>query len=152
MKHLSIISTTLFASFCVPSAPAQGPQQYPRLSDYMMAPEQEIALAKSAAPENVSAHATIKVLTDAGYKVAAQGDNGFVYNGLSSTDAATLTVGGSFSRPPSIEPKPAPICAIGPSCPADPPVPIVMIDAPGGFVSTWMRPGSALIASTRFFA
>jgi hypothetical protein len=52
--------------------------KYPPLSEYMMTPEAEVALAKSAAPEEVSAHATIKVLTPSGYKVTTQGDNGFV--------------------------------------------------------------------------
>ena len=52
--------------------------KYPPLSEYMMTPEAEVALAKSAAPEEVSAHATIKVLTPSGYKVTAEGDNGFV--------------------------------------------------------------------------
>jgi len=43
-----------------------------------MTPEAEIALAKSAAPEQISAHATIKVLTTFGFKVAVDGNNGFV--------------------------------------------------------------------------
>jgi len=46
-------------------------------NDYTMTPDAEVALARSAAPDKISAHATIKVLTDSGYKVAAQGDNGF---------------------------------------------------------------------------
>jgi len=52
--------------------------QYAPFSEVMMAPEAEIALAKSAAPEQVSAHATIKVLTTSGFKVASEGNNGFV--------------------------------------------------------------------------
>jgi len=78
MKLLLFVSMTLLASIGAVHASAQTAQQYPPLSNYMMAPEAEIALAKSAAPDNVSAHASIKILTDAGYKVAAQGDNGFV--------------------------------------------------------------------------
>jgi hypothetical protein len=78
MKSLLLISTTLLASLAPTSALAQTPRHYPPLSEYMMAPEMEIALARSAAPEGVSAHATIKILTDFGYKVAAHGDNGFV--------------------------------------------------------------------------
>jgi hypothetical protein len=35
-------------------------------------------LARSAAPERISAKATVKILTASGYKVAAQGSNGFV--------------------------------------------------------------------------
>jgi hypothetical protein len=64
---------------------------YPPLSKYMMAPEAEIALAQSAAPENVSAHATVKILTPAGYKIIAQGDNGFVCIVLRGWAAATST-------------------------------------------------------------
>jgi hypothetical protein len=52
--------------------------KYPPLSEYMMARDAEIALAKSAAPENISGHATIKVLTASGYETVHNGDNGFV--------------------------------------------------------------------------
>jgi hypothetical protein len=65
--------------------------KYAPLSEYMMRPETEIALAKSAAPENISEHATIMVLSTTGYKVAAQGDNGFVCMVLRSWGAPTFT-------------------------------------------------------------
>ena len=65
--------------------------KYPPLSEYMMTPEAEIALARSAAPENVSAHATVKILTASGYKVAAQGDNGFVCMVMRGFSAPTYT-------------------------------------------------------------
>jgi hypothetical protein len=42
-----------------------------------MTPDAEVALARSAAPDNVSARATIKILTSSGYKEAVKGDNGF---------------------------------------------------------------------------
>lgn len=46
---------------------------------YLMANEaREVALARSAAPFSVSAHATVMVLNSSGYVVAALGDNGFV--------------------------------------------------------------------------
>ena len=38
------------------------------------------------------------------------------------------SLGVSLSRRDRADPNPAPICAIGPSWPADPPVPMVMID------------------------
>jgi len=57
----------------------------------MMTPEAEGALAKSAAPEKISAGATIKILTASGYKVAAQGDNGFVCMVLRGWAAAMST-------------------------------------------------------------
>ncbi len=65
--------------------------KYPSLSEYMMTPEAEIALARSAAPENVSAHATVKILTASGYKVATQGDNGFVCIVMRGWGAPTFT-------------------------------------------------------------
>ena len=43
--------------------------KYPPLSEYMMARDAEIALAKSAAPDNISGHATIKVLTASGVRL-----------------------------------------------------------------------------------
>lgn len=52
--------------------------KYPPLSEYMMAQDAEVALAKSAAPADISDHATIKVFTSSGYRVVHQGDNGFV--------------------------------------------------------------------------
>src|SRR5882757_8645367 len=72
------------------SVSAQSPK-YPPLSEYMMTREAEMALARSAAPENVSAHATVKLLTAAGYRVAAQGDNGFVCVVMRGWGAPTFT-------------------------------------------------------------
>jgi hypothetical protein len=59
---------------------AQSPQahQYPPLRGYLMPREAEMALARSAAPSGVTGRATIKVLTESGYQVAREGDNGFV--------------------------------------------------------------------------
>jgi hypothetical protein len=53
-------------------------QKHPSLNEYMMPQEAEIALAKSAAPSNISDRATIKLLKTSGYQVARKGDNGFV--------------------------------------------------------------------------
>jgi hypothetical protein len=73
-------------------APVRGQSaRYPPLSEYMMTPEAEIALARSAAPENVSAHATVKILAASGFKVAAQGDNGFVCIVMRGWGAPTFT-------------------------------------------------------------
>ena len=66
--------------------------KYPPLSAYMMPRDAEIALAKSAAPASISDHATIKVLTNSGFEVAHEGENGFacfVMRGL--TGAPTFT-------------------------------------------------------------
>lgn len=42
----------------------------------LLAAEREVALARSAAPREVSAHATIYLLTDTGFVVSVEGDNG----------------------------------------------------------------------------
>ena len=54
------------------------PAQYPSLTAYLMPRDAEIALARSAGPANVSGRATIKVLSNTGFQVAHEGDNGFV--------------------------------------------------------------------------
>jgi hypothetical protein len=65
--------------------------KYPPLNEYMMTREAEIALARSAAPENISAHATIKVLSASGYKVVDEGNNGFVCIVMRGWGAPTFT-------------------------------------------------------------
>lgn len=52
--------------------------KYPPLSAYMLPRSAEISLAKSAAPASISDRATIEVLTNNGFEIAHQGDNGFV--------------------------------------------------------------------------
>ena len=64
---------------------------YPPLNEYLMAREAEIAMARSAAPSNVSDKAMIKVLSSAGYQVAREGDNGFVCLVLRGWAAPTYT-------------------------------------------------------------
>ena len=51
---------------------------YPPAERYLMPRDAEIALARTAAPANVSGRATVKVLTTSGFVVAQQGDNGNV--------------------------------------------------------------------------
>jgi hypothetical protein len=84
---------SLLFIFIVASAGAQGTQsgQYPALSAYTMSPDAEVALARSAAPANVSDRATIKVLTQSGYDVVRQGENGFVCMVLRGWSAPTYT-------------------------------------------------------------
>lgn len=69
----------------------QGKTQYPPLSEYMMPQDAEIALARSAAPANVSDRATIKVLNESGFEVAIEGDNGFVCMVMRAWSAPTYT-------------------------------------------------------------
>src|SRR5262249_36827053 len=54
-------------------------KKYPAAMDaFLMPQDAEIALARSAGPDTASARATVKVLTLSGFKVAVEGDNGFV--------------------------------------------------------------------------
>src|SRR5215472_15175794 len=75
MKMLTLTTMISWAA-CVPALAQTA--SYPPLSQYMLPKEAEVALAKSAAPTNISDHASVKVLTDAGYQIIRTGDNGFV--------------------------------------------------------------------------
>jgi hypothetical protein len=48
------------------------------ISHYLMTPQAEIALARSAAPASISSDATVERLTANGYVVSQKGRNGFV--------------------------------------------------------------------------
>jgi hypothetical protein len=65
--------------------------QRPGLSEYQMPKDDEIALARSAAPSIVSSRATVKVLTPSGYQIAHKGDNGFVCLVMRGWSAPTYT-------------------------------------------------------------
>ena len=65
--------------------------KYPPLQAYMMDREAEIALARSAAPDNISQNATVKILTPKGYIVAVNGGNGFVCLVMRGWSAPTFT-------------------------------------------------------------
>jgi hypothetical protein len=65
---------------CAAPAPAQA-APYPTMAPadaYLMDRTEEIALARSAAPNSISKDATILVLTRTGYETAVTGSNGFV--------------------------------------------------------------------------
>jgi len=66
-----------FLGMWVATARGQVPT-YPPIDQYLMPQAEEISLAKTAAPANISERATIKVLTRSGFEVAQQGDNGSV--------------------------------------------------------------------------
>ena len=90
MRKIMVGLTLLLVSMQAASVLGQV-AKYPPLSEYMMTPEAEVALAKSAAPDNVSAHATVKILTASGFKVVAEGDNGFVCIVMRGWAAPTFT-------------------------------------------------------------
>lgn len=90
MKNLTFVLISLLASLNAAPAAAQSPK-YPPLSEYLMPRDAEIALARSAAPANITGRATIKVLTTSGYQVASEGDNGFVCMVMRGWAAPTYT-------------------------------------------------------------
>ena len=87
----ALISLLLPAVLFAPQAPKSQARPYPPIGEYLMPQAAEIALAKSAAPANVSDRATIKVLTTAGFKVVHEGDNGFVCVVMRGFSAPTYT-------------------------------------------------------------
>jgi len=69
------------ALLAVTGGAAESTNPYPRMAPvdaYLMDRAQEIALARSAAPDSISKDATILVLTRTGYETAVTGTNGFV--------------------------------------------------------------------------
>jgi hypothetical protein len=56
------------------SYPAMAPMEQYRIADV----QEEIALARTAAPSSIAEHAEVLVLGDRGYEVAVKGENGFV--------------------------------------------------------------------------
>src|SRR5215212_9489028 len=77
MRTRSIALAAALATLAASAAGAQG-SNYPPIDRYLMPRDAEVALARSAAPPNVSDRATIKVLTSSGFTVAQEGDNGNV--------------------------------------------------------------------------
>jgi hypothetical protein len=80
----------LLASLATSTVRAQSPS-YPPVSEFMMARDAEMALARTAAPANISDRATIKILTTSGYEVAREGDNGVVCLVMRGFTAPTYT-------------------------------------------------------------
>src|SRR5215510_13592449 len=110
MTRLSIAFFVLTLAL-IPAGAFGQQTKYAPLSEYMLLRDAETSLAKSAAPASISDHATIKTLTEHGYEVAQQGDNGwvcFVMRGF--TGAPTFTPA-EFRAIAAYDPKfLAPIC------------------------------------------
>jgi hypothetical protein len=83
--------------------------RYPALSAYMMGRDLEVGLARSAAPAKIADHASIKILTEAGYRTAVEGDNGFTCIVMRGWAAPTYTpvANPDFVYDPTVR---APIC------------------------------------------
>jgi hypothetical protein len=89
MKNATFLAIALLAA--VTSYAAADTPKYPPLGAYMMDRDAEIALARSAAPDNISRNATVKVLTPKGFVVAENGSNGFVCMVMRGWSAPTFT-------------------------------------------------------------
>lgn len=91
------LGISIFALIVTASAPRQTLAQdsktpYPNMApveQYLMERTAEIALARSGAPESISADSEVRVLGPRGYEIAAQGKNGFVCMVLRSWTAGT---------------------------------------------------------------
>lgn len=90
MRTLPFLLLPLLASLGTATGWAQN-AKYPPLTEYMMTRDAEIALARSAAPSKISARATVKTLSQSGYTVAQEGDNGFVCLVLRGWGAPSFT-------------------------------------------------------------
>lgn len=90
MKHLKFVWFLLLINFAAIGVTAQE-AKYPSLSEFLMPQQAEIALAKSAAPDNISAKATIKVLTATGFQTVHEGENRFVCTVMRGSAAPTFT-------------------------------------------------------------
>src|SRR6266446_6055452 len=90
IKKSRLVRLTLLVSMWTAAAQAQT-LKYPPIEQYLMPQPDEIALAKTAAPANISERATIKVLTRSGFEVAQQGDNGSVCMVMRGFSAPTYT-------------------------------------------------------------
>src|SRR4051794_28732696 len=73
LRRLVAFAAALFLATTMMLGVAQAESRYPPLAEYLLPQDEEIALAKSAAPANISDHATIKLLTASGYEVASEG-------------------------------------------------------------------------------
>lgn len=75
---LTCTPLALLTATGVVAAPAQPYTHMAPVDAYLMDRTQEIALARSAAPNSISKDATVLVLTRTGYETAVTGTNGFV--------------------------------------------------------------------------
>ena len=89
MKHMTFGMVILLA--VLSSGAIHGESKYPPIGEYLLSRDAEIALAKTAAPANVSDRATIKILTKSGYEVGREGDNGVVCMVMRGFSAPTYT-------------------------------------------------------------
>lgn len=90
MKKSTLMYFALLDSMWVAGAQSQT-SKYPPTEQYLMPQADEIALARTAAPANISDRAMIQVLTKTGFEVAQQGGNGSVCMVMRGFSAPTYT-------------------------------------------------------------
>ena len=76
MFRRTLVLMSLLAGTGTAGLSAQAPT-YPPFSEYAMPRDAELQLVRTAAPSTITDRATLKVLTQSGYQVAREGDNGF---------------------------------------------------------------------------
>lgn len=86
-----LITFVVVLLVCIPMLAKADTARYPSLQAYMMDRGAEIALARSAAPLNVSQKATIRILTTSGYQTAVNGSDGFVCEVMRGWAAPSFT-------------------------------------------------------------
>ena len=113
MKQSKLVYLTLLVGMWAAAAQAQT-AKYPPIEQYLMPQADEIALAKSAAPANISDRATVKVLTKSGFEVAQPGDNGIVCMVMRGFSAPTYSPAPfrNLVYDPTVH---APICFVPPA-------------------------------------
>src|SRR3974390_1300971 len=76
--HFILLLVTAGVTHALEKKPASYPKMAPVAQYRILNPQDEIALARSAAPPSISADAEVLVLGANGYETAVKGKNGFV--------------------------------------------------------------------------
>jgi hypothetical protein len=98
--------TIITSGVAFASSPGAARTASARIAPYLMASkQQEIALARTAAPPSVSMHATVLVLGTHGYVTAVKGSNGFVCLDARSWEATPTAKSSVFWNPKVGTPK-----------------------------------------------
>ena len=90
MYRRTLVLMSLLAGTGTAGMSAQAPT-YPPFSEYAMLRDAELQLVRTAAPSTITDRATLKVLTQSGYQVAREGDNGFTCFVMRGWTAPTYT-------------------------------------------------------------
>src|SRR6476646_2717180 len=78
MNRTQVLGWLTAALFVTPAIAADRYPNMAAIEKYTIAPADELALARSAAPASVAEHAEVLVLGEHGYETAVKGTNGFV--------------------------------------------------------------------------